>query len=66
MRSMIIAFGLAAFAIGSLVTPVTAAKTKLGCEIGKEMWDASVGKCMPGKYTKKRAAKTAAKKKPPQ
>jgi hypothetical protein len=65
MRS-IIAFGLAAFAIGTFVTPATAAKTKMGCEIGKEIWDASAGKCVPGTYTKKSAGKTAAKKKPPQ
>lgn len=62
MRSAIIVFGLAAFAVGSLVHPATAAKTKMGCEVGKEKWDASAGKCVPGTYAKKSASKKMAKK----
>jgi hypothetical protein len=25
----------------------------MGCEVGKEIWDAGQGKCVPGKYAKK-------------
>lgn len=57
MRSMIVAFGLAAFAVGSLVQPVAAKTSKMGCEIGKEVWDASAGKCVEGRYAKKAAKK---------
>jgi hypothetical protein len=70
MRSSFIVLTLAALAIGAATYPVAAAKTKMGCEIGAETWDASAGKCVPGasKYSKKSPAKTAAKtaaKKPP-
>lgn len=70
MRSTIITMGVAALVAGALalaVHPASAAKTKLGCERGKEVWDASIGKCKAGtpKYSKKPAAtKTAAKKAP--
>jgi len=53
----IAALGLGALLVGSLVHPATAAKTKMGCEKGKEIWDAQVGKCVPGKYMKKAAKK---------
>jgi hypothetical protein len=26
----------------------------MGCEIGKEVWDAAQGKCVAGRYTKKK------------
>jgi hypothetical protein len=58
MRSMIVAIGLTAFAVGSLVQPAAAKKSKMGCEIGKEIWDASTGKCVEGRYTKKTAKKS--------
>jgi hypothetical protein len=54
------ALAMGAFATGPFVHPATAAKTKLGCERGKETWDASIGKCVPGKP--KKVAKKAAKK----
>jgi hypothetical protein len=57
MRSMMIAIGLAALVAGALAQPAAAKKSKMGCEIGKEIWDATAGKCMPGKYTKKSAKK---------
>jgi hypothetical protein len=57
MRSMIVAIGLAALAIGVFVQPAAAKKSKMGCEIGKEVWDAAQGKCVAGKYTKKTAKK---------
>jgi hypothetical protein len=46
-----------AFATGSFVHPAAAAKTKLGCEIGKEKWDATIGKCVPGQHAKKKPGK---------
>jgi hypothetical protein len=49
MRSMIIAAGLAAIAAGVLAQPAAAKKSKMGCEIGREHWDATEAKCMPGK-----------------
>jgi hypothetical protein len=61
MRIKIVLISLGALAIGSFVHPATAAKTKMGCEIGKEIWDAQVGKCMAGKYVKKSAKKSAKK-----
>jgi hypothetical protein len=47
------ALSMGALAMGSFVHPATAAKTKMGCERGKETWDASVGKCVAGKPAKK-------------
>jgi hypothetical protein len=29
----------------------------MGCEVGKEHWDAAEGKCLPGKGAKKTAKK---------
>jgi hypothetical protein len=63
MRSMIVAMGLAAFAIGALVEPAAAAKTKMGCEKGKEIWNAAEGKCVPGRYSNKSSGKAAKAKK---
>jgi hypothetical protein len=72
MRLSVLACSLGAIALTGLAyssDPATAAKTKMGCERGKEMWSASAGKCVPGKskYTKTaatKAAKKAAKKAP--
>jgi len=61
MRSMVVAIGLAALAVGSFVQPAAAKKSKMGCEVGKEIWDAGQGKCVPGKYSKKKTAKKAKK-----
>jgi len=61
MRIRIVALSLGALVIASVAHPATAAKTKMGCERGKEIWDASAGKCVPGKYVKK-ASKKAEKK----
>jgi len=48
-----------------LVQPASAAKTKLGCERGKQVWSGTEGKCVAGKskYAGKTASKTAKKKK---
>jgi hypothetical protein len=57
MRAMIVAIGLAALAAGVLAQPAAAKKSKMGCEVGKEHWDATVGKCMPGKSVRKATKK---------
>jgi len=47
MRSMIITAGIIALAAGVLAQPAAAKKSKMGCEVGKEYWDATDGKCNP-------------------
>ncbi|HJZ31038.1 MAG TPA: hypothetical protein VKF35_08030 [Hyphomicrobiaceae bacterium] len=59
MRSMIVVLSLAGFAACGLALPASAAKTKMGCQVGKEVWNAADGKCVPGKS--KHAGKTASK-----
>jgi len=54
---MIIAAGLTALVAGVLAQPAAAKKSKMGCEIGREHWDAAEAKCMPGKAVRKAAAK---------
>ena len=61
MRSMMVAIGLAALAVGLLAQPAAARKSKMGCEVGSEVWDATEGKCVAGKYTKRRTARRAKK-----
>ena len=69
MRFVGVVCGLGALALAGLVysaEPADAAKSKMGCERGKERWNAAVGKCEAGKAkpaAKKAAAKPAAKKK---
>ena len=70
MRLKGFAYGLGALALFGLVYaagPAEAAKSKMGCERGKEVWDAKAGKCVPGKPKAKAASKApkkaAAKKK---
>ncbi len=62
MRIKIALLSLGALVVGSFVYPASAAKTKMGCERGKEMWDASVGKCVPGSKAPKKSAKKSDKK----
>ena len=61
MRKILVALSITAFAAGLAVSTADAAKapakTKMGCIVGKEKWDASVGKCGPAKMVKKAAAK---------
>ena len=74
MRLSIFASVLSILALATVASPgpATAAKSKMGCEVGTEVWDAAQGKCQPGtpKYQKKSAdpakkpAVTAAAKKP--
>jgi hypothetical protein len=81
MRLPVFASVLSVLALGAIVTspgPATAAKSKMGCEIGSEVWNATAGKCEPGTPKHKAAekkstadstppppAKKAAKKKTP-
>jgi hypothetical protein len=68
MRCVGLAYGLGALALVGLVYasgPAEAAKTKMGCERGKEVWNAQAGKCVPGKSKVARAAGKPAKKKAP-
>jgi hypothetical protein len=53
---------LVAAVTGWLVGPAVANKSKMGCEIGTEVWNAIEGKCIPGtpKYPAK-APKSPAK-----
>jgi hypothetical protein len=62
MRTMMVALGLCAFAACAPIEPATAAQTKMGCEKGKEVWNAAEGKCEPG-TPRKRTAKSSPKKK---
>lgn len=66
MRLSVLACTLGAIALTGLAyssEPASAAKTKMGCERGKEVWNAPAGKCLAGKskYTKMAASKTAKK-----
>jgi hypothetical protein len=73
MRVVVVALG--ALALACLVAssePASAAKTKMGCERGKQVWNATLGQCVAGKSkyaamarksAKKGAPKTDAKKK---
>jgi hypothetical protein len=56
MRVSVIASVLSLFALIALVAgPADAAKSKMGCEIGQEVWNAQLGKCEPGTSKWKRA-----------
>jgi hypothetical protein len=63
MRQVTIVLGLAAIVAALAIHPADAAKSKMGCEKGKEMWSAADGKCVPGvsKYSKMTAKKSAKK-----
>jgi hypothetical protein len=58
MRIKIALLSLGALVAGSFVYPASADKTKMGCERGKEMWDAQAGKCVPGSKASKSAKKS--------
>jgi hypothetical protein len=52
MRFVVVACSVGALAFAGLAyqaAPVEAAKSKMGCTVGKEHWDAGAGKCVPGK-----------------
>ena len=57
-----VAFALSAFATLEVASAASAPKlSKLGCMVGKEKWDASIGKCVPGAPVKKAKAAKAPK-----
>jgi hypothetical protein len=58
MRWTMITISAVALVGATIVGPAKAAKSKMGCEIGSEIWDASQGKCVPGKHAKKAAKKS--------
>ncbi len=58
MRLSVFASALSVLALVALVAapgPAGAAKSKMGCEIGTEVWNAGAGKCVPGTSKWKRA-----------
>jgi len=57
MRWTVITISAMALVSAAFVGPARAAKSKMGCEIGSEIWDASQGKCVPGKHAKKSTKK---------
>lgn len=66
MRLRVLAYGLGALGLAGLILatdPAAAAKTKMGCEVGKEVWNATAGKCEAGrsKYARMAASKPAKK-----
>ena len=68
MRKAIVALTMSAFALGA-IAPIESAfaaqpkMSKMGCVVGKQKWDAGVGKCVEAKLVKK-AAKPAKPAKP--
>jgi hypothetical protein len=64
MRFVVVALGaLALAALAAPPGPASAAKTKMGCERGKQVWDATAGRCVAGKSKYAgRVARKAAKK----
>ena len=65
MRKALVALSTVAFALSAFATIETASAadkmTKMGCMVGKQKWDASVGKCMDAPASAKKAAKKSAK-----
>ncbi len=64
MRFVVVALGaLALVGIAASAGPASAAKTKMGCERGKQVWNATLGRCEAGrsKYAGVSARKPAKK-----
>jgi hypothetical protein len=66
MRLVVVALGALALAglVGSSGS-ASAAKTKLGCERGKEAWNATLGRCEAAKGKATKTARKPAKKAAP-
>jgi hypothetical protein len=65
MRIAFVASALSVLALvgfGASSEPASAAKTKLGCERGKQVWNATLAKCEAGKSKYTRVASKAPKK----
>jgi hypothetical protein len=67
MRLVVVVFGALALAGLAVSGPASAAKTKMGCERGKQVWNATSGQCVAGKskYAAMSRSKSAAKKPAP-
>lgn len=66
MRLVVPAFGLSALALVGFIAgsdPATAAKSKMGCEIGKQKWNATLGRCEAAKGKATRTARKSAARK---
>ena len=66
MRKALVALTLTAFSLGAFATIDTASAapakmTKMGCMVGKQKYDAAMGKCVEAKPVKK-AMKSSMKK----
>lgn len=67
MRPFLVTSTLSALLLAAIAVstgPATAAKSKMGCERGKERWDAMAGKCVAGKSKYAGKVASAAKKAP--
>jgi hypothetical protein len=50
MRFVVVGLGaLALVGLAASAGPASAAKTKMGCEVGKQVWNATLGRCVAGK-----------------
>jgi len=50
MRLVVLALGAVALVgIAASAGPASAAKTKMGCEVGKQVWNATSGQCEAGR-----------------
>ena len=66
MRFVVIALGALAFVgLAASPEPASAAKTKMGCERGKQAWNATLGRCEASKGKATRTARKAARKAAP-
>lgn len=59
LSAIAVSFALAAGSGGIADAAKAPKKTKMGCIVGKEKWDASAGKCVAAKPVKKAAKKKA-------
>lgn len=68
MRLVVPALGLSALALVAFMVPsgpASAAKSKMGCEVGKQVWNATLGRCEAGKSKYTKIARKAGKKAAP-
>ncbi len=65
MRKALVALSLGAFVLGATAPMMEAsaapALSKMGCVVGKQRWDASIGKCVDGKPVAKVKSKAKPK-----
>lgn len=66
MRKALVALSLGAFVVGATAPAMEASAaspklSKMGCVVGKQRWDASIGKCVDGKPVAKVKSKAKPK-----